>query len=222
MSGPPRIGLTQRVEVVEGRGERRDCLDQAWYAVVRDAGFLPVALPNRAELAADLLEGLDLRGVILTGGNDLADRPGARNAAPERDALERALLVACGERELPLLGVCRGMQLLVVACGGSVVPVAGHVAAPHALELRGGAGSLPLEARELVNSFHDFGVAAGDLPDDLVPLAAAPDGTLEAVAHRHRRQWGIMWHPERAPHDPRDRALVRAVFGGDAAPGGVR
>ena len=66
MSPLPRIGLTQRVETVPGRDERRDCLDQAWYDVVRAAGFLPLALPNRVELAAELVAGLGLRGVILT------------------------------------------------------------------------------------------------------------------------------------------------------------
>lgn len=212
MSAPVRIGLTQRVEVAAERGERRDCLDQAWYAVLQAAGLAPVALPNRAELGVELIGALDLGGVLLTGGNDPLDAPQARDAAPERDALELALIAACAERDLPLLGVCRGMQMLVVAAGGALVRVDGHVGAPHALRVHERSRGLPLEARDAVNSFHGLGVTREGLPADLAPLASAPDGTVEAVAHRHLRQWGILWHPERAPHDPRDRELVRAVF----------
>ena len=66
--------------------------------------------------------------------------------------------------------------------------------------------------REAVNSFHQYGIQPEDVGTGLEIVATAPDGTVEAVAHRHAPQWGIMWHPERLPSDPRDVELLRAIF----------
>ena len=64
-----------------------------------------------------------------------------------------------------------------------------------------------------MNSFHDWGVAPTGVPDAFAVLATAPDDSVEAVAHRELRQVGIMWHPERDPADPADRALLAWVMG---------
>lgn len=213
-----KIGLTQRVEVVGSVGERRDCLDQAWADLLLPLGYVPVPLPNAvsgpAGVAALVAE-LDLHGVILTGGNDLADAPGAATAAPERDRFERLLLDACTERRLPVLGVCRGLQVLVRYCGGALAKVEGHAGTRHALRVEASPG-MPLSDRDAVNSYHDYGVLRGELGADLEVAARATDGSVEAVVHRHLPVWGIMWHPERAPRDERDVALLRALFGESA------
>lgn len=208
-----RIGITQRVEVVESYGERRDSLDQEWSRLLSDLGLLPVPLPNAPSRAALLLDELDLAGFLLSGGNDLAHLEDARSAAPERDQFERELLTLATDRGLPVLGVCRGMQMMVCHYGGSLVPVTGHVREPHGLLVRDGELSgFPLTAREVVNTFHDYGVPADGSGRELRPLAFAPDGTVEAVVHESLPQWGIMWHPERAPNDRRDGDIVRHVF----------
>jgi putative glutamine amidotransferase len=207
-----RIGLTLRVEAAR---ERRDCIDQAWYPLLADLDMWPVPLPNLAQQqqpAERMLAALDLAGVILTGGNDISGVPGARSAAPERDRFEHSLLDACSERGTPVLGVCRGLQLLVVHHGGRLRPVDGHVASLHSLIVSPNC-PLPLADRDEVNSFHDFGLRPDDLAGPLRATATASDGTVEAVAHEERPQWGIMWHPERAPHDRRDGQILRALFG---------
>ncbi len=88
-----RIGITQRVDVVQRYGERRDCLDQRWSDFVLQLGYIPMPLPNIAsEKVAQLVEALELSAVILSGGNSIAclDTE-AHDAAPERDAFENAL-----------------------------------------------------------------------------------------------------------------------------------
>ena len=207
-----KIGLTQRVEFLTDRNEWRDCLDQSWAALLLDNGFLPIPLPNRAADAGALVRELGLDGAVLTGGNDLAHLPGAANTAPERDVFERKLLKVCTECAIPVLGVCRGLQMMVVHGGGKLVPVAGHVATNHPIAVHPCDG-FPLTGREIVNSYHGHGVPAGGLGFDWQVAATAPDGSVEAVAHRHRPQWGVMWHPERPPHDPCDAALLCALFG---------
>jgi putative glutamine amidotransferase len=208
-----RIGITQRVHDLADVGERRDALDQVWTAWIESGGDVPLPVPNRLDDPVGYVRALDVDALVLTGGNDLAHLPGARNTAPERDATERALLADARNAGRPVLAVCRGMQMLVDFWGGAVTRVDGHVACRHDIEIRAGA-SWPLR-RGPVNSFHDWGVAADGVPDALQILATAPDGTAEAVAHVELPQVGIMWHPERVPADPADRTLLAALL--DAA-----
>ena len=206
------IALTMRVD---GARERRDALDQNWYAVLAGLGYRIVLIPNYPEVAGGaqaFLTDLGIDGVILTGGNDLEGTPGAKNVAKERDALEGALIEACAARDLPLLGVCRGMQRLVAYYGGELAPVEGHVATMHAIQPTG-EGSLPLSDVREVNSYHDFGVPKSGLPDSLIVSATTDGEWVEAVSHESLRQWGILWHPERDPMDARDARLIGALFG---------
>jgi len=106
--------------------------------------------------------------------------------------------------------VCRGMQMLVDFWGGAVTRVDGHVAQPHEIEtVRDAAWALRPGP---VNSFHDWGVASEGVPATLRVLAIAPDSSVEAVEHRDLPQVGVMWHPERAPADAADRALLTALL----------
>jgi gamma-glutamyl-gamma-aminobutyrate hydrolase PuuD len=205
-----RVGLTQRVEDLPDRAERRDALDQAWTGLLAGAGHLAVPIPNRLDDPGEFVDDLDLALIVLTGGNDLAHLPGAVMPAPERDATELALLDHAVTRGIPVLGVCRGLQLLVTHAGGTLRAVPGHVARPHPIEPCGRSG-WPLRVGT-VNSFHDWGVARDAVGRGLDVLAVAPDGTVEAVADPDRAVVGVMWHPERAPADDADLALISALL----------
>lgn len=197
------VAVTQRVAVVPDYGERRDCLDQAWTKFLNICGLLPLLLPNHTETALALCEKADIAGVVLTGGNDLAVCGGE---APERDAVELALLEWAGRRAMPLLGVCRGMQMIQHFFGVALRRVEGHIA-PHTVICTGG-------ERRKVNSFHRF--AAFDSRSPLDVWAVAADGAIEAVRHSPRLITGMMWHPERCiPFSADDVALFRQLFGVD-------
>ena len=77
-----RVGLTQRVDLQ--REERRDCLDQAWSSLLIENSMLPIPLPNHTADPGALLRELQLDGVVLTGGNDLAAVAQGPGVAPER------------------------------------------------------------------------------------------------------------------------------------------
>lgn len=205
------IGLTQRVEIVKGREERRDCLDQKWTRLLVRNGMLPIPLPNCIEDVRTLISELYLTGVILTGGNDLSHLPSARNSSPERDVFEHKLLGLCSERNIPVLGVCRGLQMMVVLYGGELIPLREHVGTRHGLVVHH-KSTMPLTDRKAVNSFHNFGIARDNIGHDLMVVATASDGTVEAVAHRKLPQWGIMWHPERPPYDDDDSTIIKELF----------
>jgi putative glutamine amidotransferase len=195
------VGVTQRVTVVPAYGERRDCLDQAWTKFLATCGLLPVLLPNHAETALALCETIGVAGLVFTGGNDLAELGGD---APERDATELTLLEWAEREELPVLGVCRGMQVIQRHFRNALARVEGHVAHVQTVLVKG-------KPRE-VNSYHNFGARDARPPLDV--WAMADDGVIEAVRHSSRPMTGIMWHPERlTPFSPADVELFQRVFG---------
>jgi gamma-glutamyl-gamma-aminobutyrate hydrolase PuuD len=148
-----------------------------------------------------LCERANVAGVLLTGGNDLAALGGD---APERDAVESALLEFAEQRGLPVLGVCRGMQVIQNRFGVALCPVEGHVAHKQVVCIDG----VPRE----VNSFHHY--AAFESHPSLEPWAVAEDGVVKAIRHTNQPITGIMWHPERiAPFSLADLQLVRSIFG---------
>ena len=216
MSSRPRVGLTQRVDDLADRGERRDALDQSWARGLAGLGMIAVPIPNHTDDAAAIVDALQLDLIILTGGNDLAALPGATNAAPERDRVEHGLLAAAAERALPVLGVCRGMQMMVHDAGGTLQRADGHVRTTHVLATAP-SDSLPLRDGRSVNSFHDWTVTRDGLAPQFVAVATAPDGTVEAIQHTALPHVAIMWHPERpdpttgAPWTDDDLALVRRM-----------
>jgi putative glutamine amidotransferase len=195
------VGVTQRVSVVPAYGERRDCLDQAWTRFLGVCGLVPVLLPNVAEAALALCQRPGLCGLVLTGGNDLAVLGGD---APERDAVEDALLDFAEQSRLPVLGICRGMQVIQQRFAVPLHRVEGHVAHRQVIRID--------DEPQDVNSYHRF--AAFDSRPPLEVWAVAGDGVVKAIRHSAQPITGIMWHPERrAPFSPADVKLFRLVFG---------
>jgi len=195
------VGITQRVVVDPKHGERRDALDQRWPEFLAAAGIGAIPLPNHPEHAVRLAGELPLSGLLLTGGNDLAEYGGD---APERDATEIALIDWARGRPSPVLGVCRGMQVILRRFGVPLERAEGHVTPSHAATVDG--------APRNVNSYHNF-VARKNAPS-LHVWASAWDGTIEAIRHEREAILGVMWHPERnAPFDARDVKMFASFFG---------
>ncbi|CUW39523.1 putative gamma-glutamyl-gamma-aminobutyrate hydrolase [Magnetospirillum sp. XM-1] len=190
------VGITQRV-ITDPRGERRDALDQRWSPFLAACGLTPLILPNHTDSALTLASSVPLAGIILTGGNDIADFGGD---AKERDEAERASVAWAGKRGLSVLGICRGAQHLAYLGGGRLERATGHAGTRHPVVPSG---------RE-VNSYHDWAIVAA--PSGAKCFATAADGSIEGF--RLDRWAAIMWHPEReaSPH-PDDLALFRSLFG---------
>jgi N5-(cytidine 5'-diphosphoramidyl)-L-glutamine hydrolase len=202
---PIPVGVTQRSLPPTEFGERRHALDARWPVFLAACGLACVPLPNLPGLAVRTAEALGLRGLVLTGGDDLAEFGGA---TPDRDATEARLLAWALTEGLPVLGVCRGMQVIARAFGAGLVPVAGHVAVRHEVDLAGG-------GVRTVNSYHRMAVPAGLLPPALEASAVHED-VAEAVRHRSAPVEGVMWHPEREdPPDPLDVRTVGRLMRGE-------
>ena len=163
--------------------EKRDCIDQRWYDFLGVCNLCPVLIPNSESFLTEKYLN-QLSGIILTGGNSLSHLGGD---AFERDVVENELIKYATGKQLPLMGVCRGMQVLQNHYGVSMEKVDGHVGTRHNLSFRG--------KQINVNSFHNYG--AKETTDCLEILATCSDGVVEAIQHKELPLIGIMWHPER-------------------------
>lgn len=181
-------------------------------------GGMPVHLPLDAD-PADWVHHLD--GLVLTGGADIdPTRYGHDNTAsatePDRDAIEFALYEAALADGIPVLGICRGFQLINVYAGGTLhQDVPGHArydlppsTAVHELEIeRGSLVDELYEGRHQANSLHHQ--TAAEIGDGLRVTARAEDGTPEAIEVPGRRVLAVQWHPEMMDHhDPTFRWVV--------------
>ncbi|MGP4008195.1 gamma-glutamyl-gamma-aminobutyrate hydrolase family protein [Streptomyces sp. 4N124] len=226
MTGRPLIGISTYLEAGARWGvwELEAALLPAGYPrLVQAAGGLAAMLPpDEPSLAASAVARLD--GLVIAGGPDVEpvrygaerdDRTGP--PARARDAWELALIEAALEARVPLLGICRGMQLLNVALGGTLVQhLDGHaevvgVFGRHSVKPVPGtlyAGVVPEETA--VPTYHHQSVDR--LGAGLVASAHAVDGTVEAV-ELPSAGWvlGVQWHPEMGEDLRVMRALVRAA-----------
>jgi putative glutamine amidotransferase len=210
-------------------------LPAGYVEAIRRAGGLALLAAPDPEVTAnpdDLLEHID--GLILSGGSDIdpavygaEPHPETRGITPERDAFEIALTRRAAELDMPVLGICRGMQILNIAFGGTLLQhlpdVFGHgnhrrVAgsfenADHDVELQ--PDSLAAQAAgELVHitkSHHHQGVDV--IGDGLVVTGTSTlDGLVEAIELPDRRfVLGVQWHPEADERSPVIAALVQAA-----------
>ena len=197
---------------------------------VQAAGAMALLLPpddTAAENPGELLDLID--GLMLAGGADIDPtaygarvHPETGNTRPERDRFELALTHGALERDMPVLGICRGMELLNVACGGTLIQ---HLPdelgsnrhchtrgafGDHAVRLT--EGTLAARAvggdRTAVKSHHHQGVA--ELGEDVVVSGRAVEDDLPEAIELPGRSYalGVLWHPE---EDERSRVIGSLV-----------
>ncbi len=181
-----RILISQRRDIVSGRDETRDGLDVVWAKLLFLLGFIPVPVCSELAGETEYIAGLGPSGILLTGGNDIGEME-------KRDQIESNLLDYAKENDLPVIGVCRGMQMLNVYCGGTLIDVENHVATRHTIT----GNILGNEIHQTVNSYHNQGITESTIAKTLVALAKADDGIIECLVHKLQPWIGIMWHPER-------------------------
>jgi putative glutamine amidotransferase len=217
-------------------GGERTGLNSAYVRSVLAAGGVPIMLSPLMgpSYAARALDGVD--GLVLTGGEDMdpawyhADpHPRTNPPSRERDLFELGLFAAARQREVPILGICRGIQVVNVALGGTLwqdlpserpgavdhYPEAARSERTHLVRLQPGSlTASALGGNEVrVNSFHHQAVR--DLAPKLVATGWTEDGLIEAVESLPGQPWllAVQWHPEEMHNEVRspDRGLFRAL-----------
>jgi putative glutamine amidotransferase len=231
----PTIGITTYHTHAAWRGWSEDgaLLPWTYVTAIRDSGGRPVLLPPGGDAAEAEATVAVLDGVVIAGGGDIdpaiygaAKHPKTDVNAPDRDAWELAVADAAIRLNVPLLGICRGMQVLNVACGGTLhqhVPeLVGHAdhSGPadgfglHRVRVTTGStiiSVLPGGEYFRVPTHHHQ--AVDRVGDGLLAVAWADDGVIEAVESANPDDFvvGVQWHPEQGD-DPRlFTALVMAA-----------
>jgi putative glutamine amidotransferase len=217
-------------------GAERQGVNSAYVVSILETGAIPLILPPAigAARAMGALDGVD--ALLLTGGEDLdpswygaAASPALGDVDQERDLFELALFAAARQRGMPILGICRGIQLINVALGGTLWqdlpgerPSTTEHDRPDARSMRthgvtieeGSRAEAVLGRTSMdVNSFHHQGIR--DLAPPLRASAWADDGLVEAVESASGEPWllAVQWHPEEMFGDTSapERGLFRAL-----------
>lgn len=226
----PLIGLTADHETrPKGESEAEYVLRSNYSSAIARAGGMPVLLPYDTQDVAGLVDRLD--GVVITGG--MFDIPPEYYGHPVDPALrlkrhrtdfERTMIGEALRRDMPILGICNGMQVLAVCCGGTLetdilrdvpggiehLPHDSPIAVAHQIELMspGLFGQITHDRTAWVNSLHHQAVRESD--GYLVAARCVEDGVIEAIEVPGKRfAFGVQWHPE-YQLGPLDGAIIKA------------
>ena len=202
------IAVSQRVEIIHERNEVRDSLDHLLVKYLLNIGYFTVPIPNNFDcqstlnkdnkhniILKDWLELISPAGIILSGGNNIGE-------SSKRDKTEMQLLDLAAKLKLPILGICRGMQIMAKWSGMKIKSVNGHINTRHKLS-----GLISSE----VNSYHKYSLS--NCPTNFETIATSSDGEIEAIRHKSLPWEGWMWHPEREPNIEKNQLIrVKQIF----------
>ncbi len=222
----PLIAVTAGHEY-EDKGAGQACLGLRYIQAVEDNGGIPVLTSGRPKLAEALAKRVD--GLLLSGGCDVdpacfgQQNRGAGKVDVRRDAFELALCQAMIRLGKPVLGICRGIQVLNVALGGTLIQDIpswlgmdhpNGTGLRHEVQIEPGCFLTPqLQGRRRVNSTHHQ--AVDKLGEGLRAVAYAEAGrVIEAIeAEDGRPVWGVQWHPERLrEEDPAMNSIFQKLI----------
>ena len=203
-----KIGISLRIVEAENYNETRDALSHDWITLLEELNLIPVHIPNKLKNLDEFLTEMNLSGIILSGGDNLGKNK-------DRDLTETRLLTYSIENKIPLIGICRGMQLINDYFGGSlsVDSSNNHINQNHELDIIDKSFSSFFSSEKIsVNSYHKNLIIHDNLGEKLTPFAINKhDNTIEGFFHNVFSIFGVMWHPERQP-DKFSKSIISNFF----------
>ena len=220
MERRPIIGISSSVIVDEAgsfAGYKRAYVNKDYVDAVIRAGGVPLIIPFSTDKEVIISQAQLIDGLILSGGHDInpynyGQEPSQKigETFPERDTYEMILLEESKKRNIPILGICRGFQLINVAAGGtlyqdlSLIPgnslkhnqVSNPTVKTHKVEIKENSFISSIFGKEtMVNSFHHQVI--NKVANDFIVVAKASDGVVEAIEHKtYKFLVAVQWHPE--------------------------
>mgnify|MGYP003705943549 CR=1 FL=1 len=199
-----RVAITQAQIQLHKRGETRDTLDVRWGQMLSELNYLILPLMPSAMNSHAKFKHMQIDAIILSGGGNVDD-------GSPREQLEKSLLTYSAAHNIPLLGICRGMQMINDHQDGRLIKLPNHVKKRHDIFYSHDKNCI----KRVVNSYHEYCITPASLGRNLEVLARAEDDTIECIKHVTYPWLGIMWHPEREKSfDTFDLSLIKNHLGG--------
>ena len=199
------IAVTMRVADSSTYLERRDAISHDWLRMIEKHPITPILIPNSLKRPVEFLRSIEVKGLLLTGGNDLGPLRGEIGLKPdamERDSTENQLLQWAVDEGVPVFGVCRGLQLINVYFNGGIErnleSLGCHVNVNHKVSIVSESMKSLEDLNEIItNSYHNNGVLLSGLSSELEVFAVAENDVVEGVRHPNLPIIAVQWHPER-------------------------
>ena len=183
-----KIGITSNIkEYYKGY---IDFIDHYWLNYFEKKNINYYLVPNKKKLSIKKIKEINL--LIIPGGNDVSN---ILKTSKKRNIVEKNLIKICFKKKIPILGICRGAQLLNKSFGGKISKIKKHMRTRH---------NIFFTNREFikknflnVNSFHNDGIKKNDLSKSFKVLASDKHKNIEMFISNNKKIIGTMWHPER-------------------------
>ena len=203
-----KIGVSLRIVNAQNYEEERDALSHDWTSLLEDLGFISVHIPNTLKNLDSFLDEMDLDGIVLSGGDNIGENK-------KRDETENKILNYALEKKIPIIGVCRGMQLINKYFGGnlSIDNSTIHLAEKHNVDITHENFRTLFSSESFpVNTYHQNMIQAEGMGNGLKPFAIfGKDGSIEGFFHEEFYIIGVMWHPERDP-DSNSKIILSTIL----------
>lgn len=217
------IAISQRNMKME-KGANRDALENDYIQYYESFGVILVPIPNVSKDIEKHFGSMPIKGIILTGGNDInpalyGEKPQNEDFSEGMDSTYKRLIEIALERKLPLFGNCRGAQFINVFFGGKLIQNVkkktgvNHVNAKHKVKITDKNAEFLGKKEFIVNSYHKQGIMKDTLSSKLKEFAITDDGIIEGIYHPKYPIAGVLWHPERPGSDKEaDKKLIEAFI----------
>jgi putative glutamine amidotransferase len=196
-----KIIVTLRIEKLGKFNETRENVDIRLTNLINKLGFVPILIPNNLVNINRFVKEISPSGIILSGGGD----PRKKDL---RYFTENKLIKISLKKNIPIIGICRGAQVINLFFGGKLLKVKNHVKKLHTL-----CGPFIKNKKIKVNSYHEYGFYKDILGKNLNSLASSLDKIVMLFSHSKYKILGIMWHPERYLRIKNfDKKIIRNFF----------
>jgi len=193
---------------IEKFDERRDAISHDWIDFLQKLEILPIIIPNKLKDIDEYISTLNLDGIILSGGDNIGE-------FPERDKTEIRIIDYSTKNNIPILGVCRGMQLINEFFNGKNIKSdnLNHVGKYHDVKVKNSNFKDMLGEELEVNSFHNNLIKKEDVGQELEIFAESEeDSTIEGYFHKRYPIIGVMWHPERDQEQGYQSKIINILY----------
>jgi len=183
-----KIGLTQNLK--KYFKNYIDFSDHYWIRAFSKKNMDFLLVPNHEKISETLLRKINL--LILSGGNDVISR---EKTSIIRNKVELNLIKKSIQKKIPILGICRGAQLLNLFFGGKITKINNHMDIRHKIFFED--KKIFNQEKLTVNSYHNYGIIKNNLSKHFKTLANDESENIEMFISEKNRIIGTMWHPER-------------------------